>query len=175
MAIVLGTVYMCVLVGTTYIIYAYIHGASVLSIQISQGCLFEFENNHIWYALVVLIFCESLALGLLVAKLFQNAQSLKSVHRHSNRDLLTVIAHDGIEYFICNLVVTTINLIALKHLAPDLRDFLVVTQGALQNILCNRLLFHVYASSESKSYQLYTRSLPQMEMKVWVTTESQAH
>jgi len=147
----LVAVYMCFGGSTTYFVYAYVHSASVPLIEAPPGCLFVTEPNNLWYALVILIFCECLALALLVAKLFQHMNNLKNRPRRPTKDLLTVVARDGFGYFVCSLAVTTINLITLKHLTPDLRDFLIPTQGALQNILSNRLLFHVYSLHESRS------------------------
>jgi len=59
------------------------------------------------------------------------------------------MAQDGIGYFACNLVITTANLVVLKRVTPDLRDFLFVVQGAIQSILCSRLLFHIYEVNEA--------------------------
>ncbi|KLO04116.1 hypothetical protein SCHPADRAFT_1003393 [Schizopora paradoxa] len=178
--------YVCFVASTIYLVYTYVRGVSVPELRVSRGCLYQFANDDIWYALLVLVFCEFLALGLIVIKLLQHMAYLKNRPRALKQDLLTVVAHDGVGYFACSLgmsfarspedpltfgsVITTINLIALKHLTvllhlslfyhgssdsyrsqPDLRDFLIGTQGALQNILCNRLLFHVYSLHEARS------------------------
>jgi len=60
------------------------------------------------------------------------------------------MTQDGIGYFACNLAITVTNLICLGLLSPDIKEFLLPAQAALQNALCNRLLFHIRTASESR-------------------------
>jgi len=125
-------------------IYLFIRGVGKPVIITSIGCPLQIVNNELMIPLAVPIFFESMALGLLLMKSIAHARSLKIFDRSLSRpNILSVMAQDGIGYFSCTVAITTTNLIVLKHVAPVLQDFLLVTQGAMQNILCSRLLFHV--------------------------------
>jgi len=104
-------------------------------------------------SLFVLI--EGLALGLLLLKCAQHATLLKHSDRHeSRRNILLVMAQDGIGYFACTPAITTLNLVLLNRVSPNLRNILLCTQGALQNILCSRLLLHVRSVNDSTTSTL---------------------
>ncbi|KLO07896.1 hypothetical protein SCHPADRAFT_944899 [Schizopora paradoxa] len=111
------------------------------------------DNDDMWIAVVILVCCESLALGLLLFKSTQHARALRKFD-FSPRNILAVMARDGIWYFACTLgqlstPITIMNLIMIAHIKQtDLRDLLLGTQGAVQNILCSRLLFHIQAIGE---------------------------
>ncbi|KLO15285.1 hypothetical protein SCHPADRAFT_275005 [Schizopora paradoxa] len=144
--------------GASYAFSRYLSGISVppyASEFISHGCAVTIGNNFVWVALIILIFCEILAVGLLLAK------SLRDYRQRggSGSNLLTVMTKDGVGYFICNLAITIANLIVLRRLSPTMRGFLLITQGALQNILCNRLLLHIHVVNESRNYHVYRSSL----------------
>ncbi|KLO05339.1 hypothetical protein SCHPADRAFT_730522 [Schizopora paradoxa] len=148
---ILALVYAGGIVGTAYSVFLYIKGVSFLALRIGRtGCLFNRANESLWIALVILIFCESLALALLLAKSVLHARTMKSVltQASSRRNILLIMAQDGIGYFACTLAITTANLIVLKRVTPVLRDFLFVVQGALQGILCSRLLIHIHVVNE---------------------------
>ncbi|KLO09613.1 hypothetical protein SCHPADRAFT_557852 [Schizopora paradoxa] len=119
-------------------------GVGSLHLFGTSGCLVQIVNDDLWIALVILICSEGLAFGLLVAKAMKYARELKYVDRsNATRNILTVMAQDGIAYFACTLAITATNLFLLKNLNPDFQDIFIITQGALENILCGRLLFHV--------------------------------
>jgi len=59
------------------------------------------------------------------------------------------MAKDGIAYFACNLAITSTNLFLLKNVNPDFQDIFIIVQGALENVLCSRLLFHVRAVNDT--------------------------
>ncbi|KLO11709.1 hypothetical protein SCHPADRAFT_905811 [Schizopora paradoxa] len=148
--VVLTLVYTGGIAGTSYAIHLFMKGVSVIGLRISNGCIYLVSNNQTWIALVILVFCETLALGLVLWKSVHHLRSMKGVEFSRSRpNLLVVMARDGIFYFICNLIITTTNLILLKRVSSDLRDFLFVTQGVVQNILCTRLLFHIKYINES--------------------------
>ncbi|KLO06936.1 hypothetical protein SCHPADRAFT_672457 [Schizopora paradoxa] len=137
--------------GSGYALFLFLSDTEVpVHISMSTSCLIVLGNDDVWIGLAFLLFCEALALGLLLIKSIQHARETKDLvifgtHKQS---ILAVMAQDGIGYFACTLAITSANLIVLGSVTPDLRDFLFITQGALQNILCGRLLFHVRAVNE---------------------------
>ncbi|KLO08896.1 hypothetical protein SCHPADRAFT_591576 [Schizopora paradoxa] len=168
----LALTYICVFIGGVTSIYLFMHGVRSIrqsllclssltltslsercilpSVLIdSQGCLVQIVNNDLWIALVILIFSESLALGLLLTKYAKYSRELKRAGCKSNRDIMKVMVHDGVAYFACNFVITTTNLFLLMHVNPDFQDIFLVTQGALENILCSRLFFHIRSANDA--------------------------
>ncbi|KLO11706.1 hypothetical protein SCHPADRAFT_941851 [Schizopora paradoxa] len=148
---VLAFVYAGSIAGAAYSLFLFFRGVSLPPIQIPDGCLIQILNDDIWIALALLIFCESLALSLLLVRSLQHARDTKSLHDSSSGrppSILTVMARDGMGYFACTLVITTSNLVVLARVTPNLRDFLLVTQSAIQGILCSRLLFHIHTVNE---------------------------
>jgi len=138
--------------GSAYSIYRYLTGVSIVAIRDVKGCLPHIANDDVWISLTVFISLESLVLGLLLLKSVKHAKAVKNLNRHeSKRNILSVMVQDGIGYFACTLAITTLNLVLLKRVTPDLRDILISTQGALQNILCSRLLLHVRSVRDSAS------------------------
>jgi len=148
--LLLALAYAAGVTGTAYSVFVYMRGVSFLGLQIGNGCIFNDANDLLWIALVILIFCESLALGLLLVKTVHHANAMKNILRHGNsrRNIMLVMAQDGIGYFVCSLAITSANLVVLKRVTPDLRDFLFITQGAIQSILSSRLLFHIHEVNE---------------------------
>ncbi|KLO16431.1 hypothetical protein SCHPADRAFT_995120 [Schizopora paradoxa] len=149
---VLGSIYSIGIAGTAYALYRHVRGFSAVEFHIENGCVYIIGNNYIWVCLIIHIFCDTVALSLLLVKSLQHAKSIR--HAESTRaatklDLLRVMAKDGIGYFVLNLAVTVANVIVLMRVGSGLRDFLLTMHGGLQNVLCARLLFHVYAVSES--------------------------
>jgi len=146
-------VYTAGITGTSYSVYLFIKGVSSPDISTPIGCPLQIVNNDLLIALAVLIFLESLALGLLLMKSIEHWRDLNKFDRsysdYSRPSVLMAMARTGIGYFACTLVITIANLVVLKAVTPFLQDFLLVTQGAMQNILCSRLLFHVRAVSDS--------------------------
>ncbi|KLO07249.1 hypothetical protein SCHPADRAFT_894807 [Schizopora paradoxa] len=153
MLYILTAIYAVASAGTSYSLYLHIRGYLPLDLHIGNGCVFVIGNTHIWYALVIHIGCETLALILLLIKSVQHASFMKmnnvrmpSAGGGSGRrsvNLLMVMAQDGIGYFLLNLAVTVTNVIVMMRVGTGLRDFLLTVHGALQNILCARLLFHL--------------------------------
>ncbi|KLO06330.1 hypothetical protein SCHPADRAFT_946179 [Schizopora paradoxa] len=140
----------CCIAGSSYATFLFLTNTEAPPFHLPTACLFVLGNNDVWMSLVILIFCESLALGLLLVKSVQHArdtQCLVEVGART-RSILTVMAQDGIGYFACTIVITSASLVILERITPDLRDFLFITQGALQNILCCRLLFHIRSVNE---------------------------
>jgi len=148
--LLLAFAYAGVVAGAAYSVTVYIRGVSFQELQIGNGCLFDVGNELLWIALVLLIFSESLALGLLLVKSVHHAKAMQNITYGSNsrRNIMLVMAQDGIGYFACSLAITSANLVVLKRVTPDLRDFLFVAQGAIHSILCSRLLFHIHEVNE---------------------------
>ncbi|KLO06934.1 hypothetical protein SCHPADRAFT_672289 [Schizopora paradoxa] len=84
------------------------------------------------------------------------------------------MVQDGIGYFACTLAITSANL-AVELLKPELRSLLFITQGALQNILCSRLLFHLRDVNESPEDTLGVEDLTTIRYNAFSTiaTESE--
>ncbi|KLO06325.1 hypothetical protein SCHPADRAFT_1002412 [Schizopora paradoxa] len=146
----LALVLACAITGSSYATFLFLKNTEAPPFHLPTSCLFVLGNNDVWISLVILIICESLALGLLLVKSMQHARDTKGLVAVGarKRSILTVMAQDGIGYFACTLVITSANIVVLARVTPDLRDFFLITQGALQNILCSRLLFHVRSVNE---------------------------
>ncbi|KLO15831.1 hypothetical protein SCHPADRAFT_995590 [Schizopora paradoxa] len=114
--------------GTAYTVYRYVHGISVLGLRLWSGCIFLVTDHTIFYALLGSVLMES----------FQIQQGGRT-----KVSLLTVMAQDGMAYFIFNTMCTIANMIVLQRASADYRDFLVTTQSCVQNVLCARLFFHM--------------------------------
>ncbi|KLO16444.1 hypothetical protein SCHPADRAFT_214317 [Schizopora paradoxa] len=63
--------------------------------------------------------------------------------------LLYVVVQDGVAYFIFNVACSITSIFVLLRASDDLRDFLVTTQGCVQNVLCARLFFHIQTAHKS--------------------------
>ncbi|KLO08330.1 hypothetical protein SCHPADRAFT_613640 [Schizopora paradoxa] len=135
--------------GSSYTLYLFIKGLKSTPFHISSGCIMEIGNNDVWIELSILLFSESMTLGILLVKSFTHAKVLKGLEpSNSRRSLLAVMTRDGIGYFACTVAITATNLFVLTGVTPNLRAFLLVTQGAMQNIMCSRLLFHTHSVNE---------------------------
>ncbi|KLO09612.1 hypothetical protein SCHPADRAFT_557853 [Schizopora paradoxa] len=145
----LALAYTCAFVGGVISIYMFMHGVRSIPLIDSHGCLVHIVNNDLWIALVILICSESLALGLLLTRYAKYSGELKRAGCKSRRNIMKVMVHDGIAYFACNLVITTTNLFLLMHVNHDFQDIFLVAQGALGNILCSRLFFHIRSANDA--------------------------
>ncbi|KLO12898.1 hypothetical protein SCHPADRAFT_395486 [Schizopora paradoxa] len=92
----------------------------------------------LWVGLVVLVSVDLLALSLL---LWKSLKTFKQSRVHLS--LLTVMATDGIAYFICVFALSLANLIVLVTPVPIAREMFLLTQAAFQNVLAVRLLLHL--------------------------------
>jgi len=172
--VVLVVTYVVFLGVASYVLFLYIRGATPVQLSelplttFHRGCVIFFANNLIWIDCVLLIVCETLAVSLLIGKSISNYR-----HSHPTSGILGVMVRDGVGYFVCNIAITTINVVVLRRTSAFLRDFLLITQGVLENILCNRLLLHIYvvreasmrrpSASESTSVEL--RALPKRRLR----------
>jgi len=118
--------------SSAYALFLHIQGFQPIGLKIGNGCVYIIANNHIWYALVIHIACETLALILLLIKSVQHTRVMRHVEldrsdetRGAGLSLLRVMAQDGIGYFLLNLVVTMVNIIVLFRVGTGLRDFLL--------------------------------------------------
>jgi len=142
--------YVGVIVGGTISVYLFMRGVGSVPLIGSNGCLVQIVNDDLWIALTILIYSESLAFVLLLIKSLMHARELKNADRgRSTRHILSIMAKDGIAYFACNLAITSTNLFLLKNVNPDFQDIFIIVQGALENVLCSRLLFHVRAVNDT--------------------------
>jgi len=141
--------YVGVIVGGTLSVVFFMRGVGSVPLIGSSGCLVQVVNDDLWIALTILIYSESLAFALLLIKALMHARELKNVDRSSSKkDILSVMAQDGLAYFACNLAITSTNLFLLKNVNPDYQDIFIIIQGALENVLCSRLLFHIRIVSD---------------------------
>jgi len=152
--------YAGVLAGGAYSVYLFIRRVNSLFLLWPSGCIPLAINDDLWIALAILIFSESLAFGLLIIKSVMHARAFGDIsHIDSRRSILSVMAQDGIGYFACTLAITTANLIVIKRVTPSLQDFLFVMQGAIHNILCSRLLFHVRRAVNDPSFDTHASEM----------------
>jgi len=151
----LGITYLGSVIGTSFTVYFYIHGISVFDVRLWNGCIYLVTDYRIFYALVSHAIQDTLALGLLLHKSLEHARFMRhlQVERSgsSKVSLMMVMTQDGIAYFILNLVATITNMIVLKRSPTDLRDFLMITQSSVQNVLCARLLFHIQTVNDTST------------------------
>ncbi|KLO05119.1 hypothetical protein SCHPADRAFT_947166 [Schizopora paradoxa] len=169
--IFLSFVYAGALFGSSYSMVLFLVGIREQKSNLTPHCLLTLGNDDMWIVVVIMVCCESLALGLLLFKAVQHAREMRGFDgKSSTRNLLAVMARDGIIYFFCTLAITTANLIMIARIKvrtsldncealytnlikpwvqSDSRDLLLAAQGAIQDILCNRLLIHVQIVNES--------------------------
>ncbi|KLO07301.1 hypothetical protein SCHPADRAFT_655009 [Schizopora paradoxa] len=151
----LALTYVGSIIGGYMSIHLFMRGVGSLPLAGTRGCLVQIANNDLWIALVGIIYSESLAFGLLLYKSIQHARELRNtrgiIGRLSSTNILSVMAKDGVAYFACNLAISTTNLFLLNNVNPDFQDIFIIMQGALENILCGRLLFHIYSLDDSAS------------------------
>ncbi|KLO15293.1 hypothetical protein SCHPADRAFT_275542 [Schizopora paradoxa] len=146
-------IFVCFVGTTSYGLSVYVRGATPVQLSdlpfaaFHRGCVIFFANDLIWIDCVVLAVMETLAVGLLIAKSFMNRNH---GHSQSNSRLLDVMVRDGVGYYVCNIAITTASVVVLRRSSPFLRDFMLITQGILENIMCTRLLLHVYVVHDAQ-------------------------
>jgi len=144
---ILVTTYVVFVGVTAYVLSLYIRGATPVQLSelpivaFHRGCVIFFANDLVWIDCVLLTVCETLAVGLLIGRSITNRNFS---HSQSSGGILDVMVRDGVGYYVCNIAITTANVVVLRRSSPFLRDFLLITQGVMENILCSRLLLHVY-------------------------------
>jgi len=138
--------------GAFYSLYLFLKQTIPILLLRPNGCIHRAAHNDLWIALSILIFSESLSFGLLILKSVMHARAFENGNCiYSRRSILSLMVRDGVVYFACTLAITIANLIVIKRVTPYLRDFLFVIQGAIHNILCSRLFFHVRAAVNDPS------------------------
>jgi len=109
----------------------------------STGCLISFDDRIDWAAFILLIGSEIIALLALLIKNFRTPKST----------VMSIIVQDGVVYFVFILLASFANLIVLRVLSPTLCNLLLLIQGALHSIFCNRLIMHIRSATQFKSWQ----------------------
>jgi len=142
-------VYFAGLGGVSYLVYLSVKGLDASGLRIGNGCLYTVKIDTAKYALIKVVFDDTLALGLLLFKSIQHAKFNHLFRRSSRASILTVMARDGVLCFFLNLAITVTNMILFGSAPDDLRNFLFTTEAALQNVLCARLLFHIQSVNEA--------------------------
>jgi len=112
------------------------------------GCLLSFPNRLEWIAFTILICVETLALVLLLFRSFIYFRTHSGVSRSS---LMETLIKDGIFYYVCVLAASVTIVSIILSASPNLRNFLLVTVGALHSILSNRLLLRLRGAYDSIS------------------------
>jgi len=114
---------------------------TVEGLKYSSGCLIIFPNRIIWVGMVVIMMCEFISLTLTCIRRFSGSLSLSTLSK--------VMYQDGVAYFVCVFLTSTVNL-TIVFLAPsDLRYFAFITQAILHTTVCNRLLLRLRGAYES--------------------------
>ncbi|KLO15848.1 hypothetical protein SCHPADRAFT_926972 [Schizopora paradoxa] len=140
--VVLVGSYVLSAVGTCHTVYRFIRGISVLDPHPWSGCILLMTDRSIFYGLIGYVLMDSLALCLLLYKSVLHTREMKNIG-FEQVSLLTVMAQDGMAYFVFNIVCAVANSIILERSTSDYRYFLVSTQCCVQNVLCARLFFHM--------------------------------
>jgi len=139
-----------VAIPTAYAIYLYTHGVSYPGLIIWNGCIYLFhDHDGALAALIGHAFMDMFMLGLLLFKSVQHTRFINSLSNRSGKvSILTVMAEDGIKYFIFIFICTLINMIGVERFPSDLHGFLLTTQACVENVLCARLYFHLQIVNE---------------------------
>jgi len=139
------------LAPTMYTLNLYLRGVSFPGLRIWNGCIYLIvDHNANFYSMIGIVVMDSLALSLLLYKSVQHARFMKSLSGGSERaSILSVMAQDGITYFVMNLACTIANMIGVKRFPAYLHGFLIGTQACMQNVLCARLYFHIQIVNEN--------------------------
>ncbi|KLO15272.1 hypothetical protein SCHPADRAFT_273999 [Schizopora paradoxa] len=138
--------------GSAYVLSLFIRGAILVPLsqspysEFDRGCVIFFTNDFNWINYALLIVFETMTLALLIVKSINNYRHLKI-----SDTLLNVMVKDGIGYFICNIAITAANMVILSRTTDFLRYFLLITQSVLENILCNRLILHVFIVHDART------------------------
>jgi len=168
--ILLSVMYIGGIGGTSVTIVNYIKSALPLGFIFQRGgCVYTIGDNSVKYSIIDHTFNDFMSLVLLLYKSVQHTKAMnlraqvRRLDGSSPVSLLTVMAQDGVIYFVLNLAVAVANYIVIERASENLRDFMFGTQGALQCILCSKLLFHLYSVGQSpaSAYSLaYTNYCP---------------
>jgi len=157
---------------TSHLLSVHVAEVSVrLGIRIWNGCIYLIDDHGgAFDGLIFQIVLDSLALTTLLYKSLQHARFIKNLSGEGVKvSILTVMAHDGIEYFILNLLCTLTNMIGLRRFPANLHGFLFTTQSCVQNALCARLFFHLQIvndgwTTNATGFGVNTNNFP-IEMK----------
>ncbi|KLO06328.1 hypothetical protein SCHPADRAFT_946178 [Schizopora paradoxa] len=104
----LTIIYAGIVGGSSYTIFLSISNAETPSLGIPIPCLYILGDNDLWITLVLLLFSESLALGLLLIKSVQHARALRDFKSPLRSwSILAVMARDGIGYYVCTMTPTS--------------------------------------------------------------------
>ncbi|KLO12897.1 hypothetical protein SCHPADRAFT_940861 [Schizopora paradoxa] len=105
----------------------------------TRHCLIlSFGPISVWVGLIILVSADMLALALLLVK---SVKTFRQSRVHLS--LLTVMAKDGIAYFICVFALSLANLLVIVTPVPVVKEMFLLTQAAFQNALAVRLLLHL--------------------------------
>jgi len=158
---------------TVYTLVLFINYITFLPFRISNGCLYSVDDHDTnFYSMIGMVVTDSLTISLLLYKSVQHAKFMKISGGGQGASILSVIAQDGVIYFVLNITCTILNMIGVKHFPADLHGFLIGMQAHVQNVLCARLFFHLQIVNEDWKTVVTTRSSVQesknstpMEMK----------
>ncbi|KAH8111200.1 hypothetical protein DFH11DRAFT_648780 [Phellopilus nigrolimitatus] len=90
--ILLVCTYVCSSGFILFIATRHVLSNTVIPLHISSGCLYIHGDRKIWAALMMYLFCDFLALALLLCKAFLDA-------RYANSPMMRALSRDGIAYF----------------------------------------------------------------------------
>ncbi|KLO05494.1 hypothetical protein SCHPADRAFT_724738 [Schizopora paradoxa] len=159
-------IFVCFVGTTSYGFSLHVRGATPVQLSdlpfttFRRGCVMYFANDIILIDCVVLAVMETFVL--LVSKSFINRSYGDS---QSNVRLLDVMVRDGVGYFVCNIAITTANVVLLRRSSSFLRNFMLITQGILENILCTRLLLHVFVVHDAQMRRMLSTEGTLVELR----------
>ncbi|KLO06699.1 hypothetical protein SCHPADRAFT_681256 [Schizopora paradoxa] len=159
------------IVGSIYALILFVKGLHALPFHIASGCMIDAKNNDVWIDLAILLVFESFALGLLLAKTLAHRKIYKQLKQNKpQRNILSVMASDGIWYFLCSAVITIANIFVLAGFTHNLQTLFLGMQGVLQNIMCSRLLFNTMAENEAPAST--SNGVPRFDARVEPLSEA---
>ncbi|KLO09656.1 hypothetical protein SCHPADRAFT_556594 [Schizopora paradoxa] len=118
----LAVMYAVAAAGTAYAVHRNLEGFQTVGLTVGTGCIFFIDNKQILIALVIHIGCEAVALSLLLFKAVEHARAMQNIHIHRGNAkacLMTIIARDGLGYFVINLSLALMNVIVLERVEEN--------------------------------------------------------
>jgi len=101
----------------------------------SSGCLVVFPNRADRISQVILIFTETLLVGLLVAR--------RRGTWRSSSVLISTLYNDGILYFVFVLSFSIVTIVVFSVAPSNTRYLTLIPQAVFHSIVCNRLLLRL--------------------------------
>jgi len=124
----------------------FFNGLSVIDAPGYAGCIYVFANRWIYVDFILVIFTESICLGLFLKKTLSSYGSRSSSIR--------VMYHDGIFFYVVILCVSVTNLIVILVSPSETRLIFTSMQRVMHSCCCTRILLHIrsaFSGHETRS------------------------